>query len=110
MMEVDCTEQDIRKMIFEEAIRKTKKIMEGHPETKFTTEEYQRLMARWLCRFFEYLDRYFIPEYMTLGSLNEISINCFRDLINQERMGLYIDRDALKNALLSSWKSMNIKE
>ncbi|XP_021620160.1 cullin-1 isoform X2 [Manihot esculenta] len=178
MVEAESRAQDnIRKMILEEAIRKAKKIMEGHPEKMFTIEEYQRfhqcayelsafpgsddnsiwiyrrfkttleesvlsivlpslkdksdaallrelilmwsnysLMARWLCRFFEYLDRYFIPESMELCSLRDISVNCFKDLvfrelyskfraaaislINQERMGLHIDRDLLKNVLL----------
>lgn len=43
MVEAESRAQDnIRKMILEEAIRKAKKIMEGHPEKMFTIEEYQR--------------------------------------------------------------------
>ncbi|MBA0819579.1 hypothetical protein Gohar_028405 [Gossypium harknessii] len=40
-----------------------------------------KLMARWLCRFFEYLDRFFIPQHIELESLNGISFSCFRDLV-----------------------------
>ncbi|XVF57472.1 hypothetical protein PTKIN_Ptkin06aG0208100 [Pterospermum kingtungense] len=74
-----------------------------------------KLMARWLCRFFEYLDRFFIPQHIELESLNDISFRCFRDLvfkklyckfieavltlINQEREGLQIDCILLKNVL-----------
>ncbi|XP_021282510.1 cullin-1-like [Herrania umbratica] len=74
-----------------------------------------KLMARWLCRFFEYLDRFFIPQHIELESLNGISFSCFRDLvfkklycrfidatltlINQERDGLQIDCILLKNVL-----------
>lgn len=32
-------------MIIEEAIQKAKKIVEGYPETKFTTEEYTKFHA-----------------------------------------------------------------
>ncbi|XWS42400.1 hypothetical protein CRYUN_Cryun16bG0011400 [Craigia yunnanensis] len=74
-----------------------------------------KLMARWLCRFFEYLDRFFIPQHIELESLNNISFSCFRDLVfkklycrfieaaltlvNQEREGLQIDCILLKNVL-----------
>ncbi|KAK8545983.1 hypothetical protein V6N13_067227 [Hibiscus sabdariffa] len=74
-----------------------------------------KLMARWLCRFFEYLDRFFIPQRIELESLNDISFSCFREmvfkklycrfieaaltLINQEREGLHIDSVLLKNVL-----------
>ncbi|KDP23503.1 hypothetical protein JCGZ_23336 [Jatropha curcas] len=165
--------QNFQKMVIEKAIAKAKKIMEGHPETKFTMEEqmqfhssayelivesmegsnwlYERfkktmeesivsivlpslvgknddsllralipiwsnykLMARWLCKFFEYLDRCFLPQ--NKFSLDDTSKNCFQDLvfrelyprcgvaaitmIRQERKGLHIDRDLLKNVLL----------
>ncbi|EEF49854.1 hypothetical protein RCOM_1432220 [Ricinus communis] len=76
-----------------------------------------RLMATWLCRFFEYLGRNFICHYDPMLPLNEISHNCFQDmvirelysefqaaaisLINQERMGLHIDHDLLKKVVLS---------
>lgn len=160
-------------MIVEEAIQKAKKIVEGYPETKFTTEEYTKfhacvytlcykpgdgnkallherfkqsleetinstvlpslaakenefllrelvlmwsnykLMARWLCRFFEYLDRY----YSNFGcvSLGETSIDCFRSLvfnvlhsriqaaamslINEERYGKQIDSKLLQDVM-----------
>ncbi|XP_039002260.1 cullin-1-like [Hibiscus syriacus] len=74
-----------------------------------------KLMARWLCRFFEYLDRFFIPQHIELESLNGISFSCFREmvfkklysrfieasltLINQEREGLQIDFVLLRNVL-----------
>ncbi|XP_039021794.1 cullin-1-like [Hibiscus syriacus] len=74
-----------------------------------------KLMARWLCRFFEYLDRFFIPQHIELESLNDISFSCFREivfkklysrfieatltLINQEREGLQINCFLLKNVL-----------
>ncbi|KAH7574589.1 hypothetical protein JRO89_XS03G0317400 [Xanthoceras sorbifolium] len=81
-----------------------------------------KLMARWLCRFFQYLDRFFIPQQKFLLSLDELSVSCFHDLvsgtcsflvaaisslvlaavlslINQEREGLQIDCDLLKNVL-----------
>ena len=45
---------------------------------------YYKLMARWLCRFFEYLDRFFIPQHIELESLNGISFSCFRDLVSDD--------------------------
>ncbi|CAK7340690.1 unnamed protein product [Dovyalis caffra] len=173
---LDREEESMLKMVVEEAIMKTKKIMEGNQEMKFTAEEYQRfhhnapwllerfeksleesitsvvsfftgrvvvlvvvlpslvdkhdalllrelilmwsnykLMTKWLCRFFESIDRYFVPS-IRYCSLNDISINCFHDLvfkelyvkfqdvavssINQERMGLHIDCSLLKNVFL----------
>ncbi|KAK0599266.1 hypothetical protein LWI29_003741 [Acer saccharum] len=73
-------------------------------------------MASWLYRFFQYLDRYFIPRRgKDLLSLNELTVRCFQDLvfkkfycqfqaaalslINQEREGLQIDCDLLKNVV-----------
>ncbi|KAI9185400.1 hypothetical protein LWI28_006835 [Acer negundo] len=73
-----------------------------------------KLMARWLCQFFQYLDQYFIPRDNLL-SLDELTVSCFQDLvfkkfycqfqaaalslINQEREGLQIDCDLLKNVI-----------
>lgn len=73
-----------------------------------------KVMARWLSRFFHYLDRYFITR-RSLLPLNEVGLTCFRDsvydqvkekvrdaiidLINQEREGEQIDRALLKNVL-----------
>ncbi|KAM5586477.1 cullin-1-like [Rosa sericea] len=161
-------------MIIEEAIQKAKKIVEGFPETKFTTEEYMKyyacvyimcdkpgagnevllyekfkkslediisssvlpslaakenelllrelvqmwsnykIMARWLCRFFEYMDRYYIPRHC-LASLTDTSIDCFcnlvfnglanriqaaaMSLINQERYGQLIDAKLLQDVM-----------
>ncbi|XP_004300674.1 PREDICTED: cullin-1-like [Fragaria vesca subsp. vesca] len=161
-------------MIIDEAIQKVKKIVEGFPETKFTTEEYMKyhacvyimcdkplagneallygkfkkglediiissvlpslvakenefllkefvhmwsnykIMVRWLCRFFEYLDRYYIPRH-GLVSLTEASIDCFcnlvfsglanriqlaaTSLINQERYGQLIDGKLLQDVM-----------
>ncbi|KAA3487257.1 cullin-1-like [Gossypium australe] len=90
-----------------------------------------KLMARWLCRFFEYLDRFFIPQHIELESLNGISFSCFRDLvfkklycrlieaaltlINQEREGQQTDCVLLKNVLdifveISDYKGVNYYE
>ncbi|KVH94453.1 Cullin, N-terminal [Cynara cardunculus var. scolymus] len=57
-----------------------------------------KLMVRWLSRFFNYLDRYFIPR-RSLPSLNEVGITCFRDTINRERGGQRVDRALLKNVI-----------
>ncbi|KAF5746737.1 Cullin 1 putative isoform 1 [Tripterygium wilfordii] len=74
-------------------------------------------MSTWLRELFEYLDEFFIPSYSkNLASLEETCINCFQQLvleklfcelcaaaislINHERVGLHIDQNVLKNALL----------
>uniref|UniRef100_A0A3Q7EZL6 Cullin-1 n=1 Tax=Solanum lycopersicum TaxID=4081 RepID=A0A3Q7EZL6_SOLLC len=73
-----------------------------------------KVMIRWLSRFFHYLERYFIPRRSVPG-LNEVGVTCFRDqvyqelngkvrdavisLIDQEREGEKIDRALLKNVL-----------
>ncbi|TMW89544.1 hypothetical protein EJD97_017038 [Solanum chilense] len=73
-----------------------------------------KVMIRWLSRFFHYLERYFIPRRSVPG-LNEVGVTCFRDqvyqelngkvrdavisLINQEREGEQIDRALLRNVL-----------
>ncbi|KAJ6434451.1 hypothetical protein OIU84_018044 [Salix udensis] len=168
-------EERVMKMVLEEGIMKTKMIVEGNQEVKFTTEEYQRLhqcvfdlhsasyrnnshwllerfvksleesinsavlpsfvdkhdvlllrelilmwsnyklMTKWLCKFFESIDRHFVPK-ICYCSLTDISNNSFNDLvfkdfyvkfqdvalslINQERMGLHIDCSSLKNVFL----------
>eukprot|EP00246_Nothoceros_aenigmaticus_P018555 TRINITY_DN9759_c0_g1_i1.p1 TRINITY_DN9759_c0_g1~~TRINITY_DN9759_c0_g1_i1.p1 ORF type:complete len:748 (+),score=195.78 TRINITY_DN9759_c0_g1_i1:221-2464(+) len=73
-----------------------------------------KVMVRWLSRFFNYLDRYFIAR-RSLAPLNEVGLMCFRDLVYQEiknnvkdavialidreREGEQIDRALLKNVL-----------
>ncbi|KAL5541839.1 hypothetical protein UlMin_009549 [Ulmus minor] len=73
-----------------------------------------KIMARWLARFFHYLDPYFIAR-RSLPPLSEVGLTCFRDLvyqefnarvrdavislIDQEREGEQIDRALLKNVL-----------
>jgi cullin 1 len=73
-----------------------------------------KIMVRWLSRFFNYLDRYFIAR-RSLPALNEVGLMCFRDLvyheiknnvrdavitlIDREREGEQIDRALLKNVL-----------
>lgn len=76
--------------------------------------ENHKIMVRWLSRFFNYLDRYFIAR-RSLPALNEVGLTCFRDLVYQEirnnvkdavitlidreREGEQIDRALLKNVL-----------
>ncbi|VVA37586.1 PREDICTED: cullin-1 [Prunus dulcis] len=88
----------------------------------------QKVMVRWLLRFFHYLDRFYIAERSVPG-LNEVGFNCFRDLvyrevnanvrvaiiglINKEREGEQIDRALLKNWRIqdsqrSQYKSVEI--
>ncbi|XLU24611.1 hypothetical protein S245_060677, partial [Arachis hypogaea] len=57
-----------------------------------------KIMVRWLCCFFHYLDRYFVAR-RSLPPLNEVGLTCFRDRIDQEREGEQIDRALLKNVL-----------
>ncbi|KAL5711512.1 Cullin-1 [Ranunculus cassubicifolius] len=73
-----------------------------------------KIMIRWLSRFFHYLDRYFVAR-RSLPTLNEVGLNCFRDLIynelnvkvkdavlvliEKEREGEQIDRALVKNVL-----------
>ncbi|CAK9199261.1 unnamed protein product [Sphagnum troendelagicum] len=73
-----------------------------------------KIMVRWLSRFFNYLDRYFIAR-RSLPALSEVGLMCFRDLvyaemktnvkdavitlIDREREGEQIDRALLKNVL-----------
>ncbi|OVA00206.1 Cullin [Macleaya cordata] len=73
-----------------------------------------KVMVRWLSRFFNYLERYFIAR-KALPSLQEVGLTCFRNLvyqeikaevrdsvillIDQEREGEQIDRALLKNVV-----------
>jgi cullin 1 len=72
------------------------------------------VMVRWLSRFFNYLDRYYIQRH-NLAQLKDVGALCFRDLvyaklkttakdailelIDKERDGEQIDRALVKNAL-----------
>lgn len=39
-----------------------------------------KVMVRWLCRFFYYIDRYFVAR-RSLPTLNDVGLICFRDLV-----------------------------
>lgn len=41
------------------------------------------VMVKWLSRFFNYLDRYFIVR-RSLPSLNEVGLVCFRDQVSYQ--------------------------
>eukprot|EP00899_Mesostigma_viride_P014258 jgi/Mesvir1/22833/Mv20093-RA.1 len=76
--------------------------------------ENHLVMVRWLSRFFNYLDRYYICRH-SLSSLKDVGRICFRDLvfaelkgstreaviamIDREREGEQIDRTLLKNVV-----------
>ncbi|CAO2836693.1 unnamed protein product [Amaranthus hypochondriacus] len=158
--------------ILNEAFTRTRRVMEGYPDVKFSSEEYQRfyqcvyslcvqrtahenskmlydrykigleecinslvlpylddksgtilltellvkwssyqLMAKWLSRFFHYLDRFYIPRVGAFGLL-ELAIRTFHNLVNpryqtklvaaavflihQNRNGVMIDGNLLK--------------
>lgn len=73
-----------------------------------------KLMVRWLSRFFNYLDRYYVLRH-SLHPLKDVGLLCFRDqvyadvkrnarsavlkLIEREREGELIDKMLLKNIL-----------
>nr|XP_048320698.1 cullin-1-like isoform X2 [Ziziphus jujuba var. spinosa] len=65
-----------------------------------------KVMVSWLCRFFHFLERYFIAR-RSLPSLTEVGLAFFHDQIyqelnakiDQEREGEQIDRALLKNVL-----------
>ncbi|EFN56087.1 hypothetical protein CHLNCDRAFT_22706 [Chlorella variabilis] len=73
-----------------------------------------KIMVRWLSRFFNYLDRYYIQRH-NLHPLNDVGLLVFRDhvyaeikrasrdamlkLVEAEREGEQIDRSLLKNVL-----------
>ncbi|VVA89806.1 unnamed protein product [Arabis nemorensis] len=83
-----------------------------------------KVMVRWLCRIFFYIDRYFIAR-RSLPPLNEVGMSCFRDLvycelrskakdamlalIHRDREGEQIDREILKNALAVYVENVNGK-
>ncbi|KIY98613.1 Cullin-1 [Monoraphidium neglectum] len=90
-----------------------------HREEVLLRELYQRwcnhkLMVRWLSRFFNYLDRYYVLRH-SLHPLKDVGLLCFRDhvyvevkrrakdavlkLIEREREGELIDRALVKNIL-----------
>jgi len=73
-----------------------------------------KLMVRWLSRFFNYLDRYYVLRH-SLHPLKDVGLICFRDqvyvdvkrkakdavlkLIEREREGELIDKTLVKNIL-----------
>ncbi|KAI8467553.1 MAG: Cullin [Monoraphidium minutum] len=90
-----------------------------HRDEVLLRELYQRwcnhkLMVRWLSRFFNYLDRYYVLRH-SLHPLKDVGLLCFRDhvyvevkrrakdavlkLIEREREGELIDRALVKNIL-----------
>ncbi|CAL8463270.1 g2804 [Coccomyxa elongata] len=90
-----------------------------HHDEYLLRELYKRwcnhkIMVRWLSRFFNYLDRYYITRH-SLHSLNDVGLIRFRDdvyrevktqaraailqLIEKEREGEQVDRALLKNVL-----------
>ncbi|XWS39050.1 hypothetical protein CRYUN_Cryun18bG0016800 [Craigia yunnanensis] len=73
-----------------------------------------KIMTRWLCRFFHYLDRYFVavkkvPPLQEVGLLSFYNLifgemnNQIRDavmsMIDQEREGEHIDQALIKNVM-----------
>lgn len=76
--------------------------------------ENHKIMVRWLSRFFNYLDRYYITRH-SLAELKDVGMLCFRDLVfaelkgavkdgvlalvRRERGGEQIDRPLVKNVL-----------
>lgn len=73
-----------------------------------------KLMVRWMSRFFNYLDRYYVLRH-SLPPLKDVGLLCFRDLvyveikkktkdallrlIEREREGELVDRALIKNIL-----------
>lgn len=73
-----------------------------------------QVFARWLSRFFEYLDRFYVPRVEGFRLL-DLAVKCFDDLvnarlntkfvtaaislINQDRSGEQVDRSLLKNVV-----------
>ena len=73
-----------------------------------------KIMVRWLSRFFNYLDRYYIQRH-NLALLKDVGMLCFRDLVylelkkdvkdavlqlvDKERNGEQVDRALIKNIL-----------
>ncbi|KAG2429454.1 hypothetical protein HYH02_014036 [Chlamydomonas schloesseri] len=90
-----------------------------HRDEVLLKELYQRwgnhkLMVRWLSRFFNYLDRYYVLRH-SLHPLKDVGLLCFKDLvyveikkrtkdgvlllIEKEREGELVDRALVKNIL-----------
>lgn len=90
-----------------------------HSDEVLLKELYKRwgnhkLMVRWLSRFFNYLDRYYVIRH-SLHPLKDVGLLCFRDLVyveikkkgkdavlrivEKEREGELIDRALVKNIL-----------
>ncbi|KAM2937865.1 hypothetical protein FF1_037718 [Malus domestica] len=83
----------------QQGVTKLTTILEGLPETQFTPEEEKqddillqefvkrwennKIMVRWLARFFHYLDCYFIAR-RSLPPLHQVGMNYFRDLVYRE--------------------------
>jgi cullin 1 len=80
----------------------------------WTRWSHHSTMSRWLCRFFNYLDRYYIARH-TLHPLPDVALLRFRDevfekvkapardavlaAVDAERAGGQVDRPLLKNVL-----------
>jgi len=74
--------------------------------------ENHQVMVRWLSRFFNYLDRYYITRH-SLSPLKDVGLLCFRDLVyaeiknsvkdavvalvDKEREGEHVNRGLIKN-------------
>ncbi|KAK0580547.1 hypothetical protein LWI29_003138 [Acer saccharum] len=103
----------------QKGIMKLKRILEGLPETPFSSEvlpslrekhdEFMlrelvkrwanhKVMLRFLSHFFRHLDHYFIPR-RSLPTLKEVGLTRFRDLIDRKREGELIDVSLLKNVI-----------
>ncbi|XP_052193381.1 cullin-1-like [Diospyros lotus] len=77
------------------------------------------VMVRWMSRFFNYLDRYFISR-RSLPSLSKVGLTCFHDLVYQELNGrvrdivlklIYRERegDQIETALVQSVLEMLVQ-
>ncbi|MEW5319419.1 MAG: hypothetical protein WDW38_010572 [Sanguina aurantia] len=80
----------------------------------FTRWNNHKLMVRWLSRFFNYLDRYYVLRH-SLNLLKDVGLLCFKDLVykdihvktcasllklvEREREGELVDRALVKNIL-----------
>ncbi|WVZ71115.1 hypothetical protein U9M48_019736 [Paspalum notatum var. saurae] len=57
-----------------------------------------KVMVRWLSRFFDYLDRFFVSR-RSLDPLSTVGWNSFKTLIDEDREGQIIDHTLVKNVL-----------
>ena len=78
-----------------------------------------KIMVRWLSRFFNYLDRYYIQRH-NLAQLKDVGMLCFRDLVyselkknvkdavlalvDKERDGEQSTARSLRTSSASSWR------